>query len=350
MAKRPTLRDVAAQAKVATTTVARVLRNEGYISDETRHRVEEAVRSTGYRVNSLARSLKSDRSFVIGHLLRSTVPNPYYVEVARGVEDHTEERGYTALTYNVHSLADAERRGIETFLGWQADGIIFTTPVEAGNVEFAVERGTRVIQVERPVTLAASRIVVRNGPSAIEALRHLAGLGHRHIAYLGPNPDDPPRLPLSGYVERERFSAYVEVMAAIGASTQGLIRFGENYQNDVASAQGHGFSATLDLLAHYPKLTAIYASNDILAAGAMQAIYQRGLHIPRDISVVGFDDTLAEYVSPLLTTVRLPARRIGMAAAKLLIDQIEGIETADIRELTLDAEFIRRDSTGPARS
>ena len=120
MTKRPTLRDVAAEAGVATTTVTRVINKSGYVAEETRNRVYMALERTGYRVNALARSLKSDRSHVIGHLLKSMLPNPFYIEVARGVEEFAEKRGYTALTYNVQLNPAAERRGIDTFLGWRA--------------------------------------------------------------------------------------------------------------------------------------------------------------------------------------------------------------------------------------
>lgn len=349
MVQRPTLKDVAAAAGVATTTVARVLSKTGYVAEDTRKRVEDALRATGYSVNSLARSLKSERSHIVGHLLRSTVPNPFYVRVARGVEDHVQSRGYTALTYNMQMQDEAERRGIQTFLGWRADAIIITTPMQSSDIEYIVSRGVPVVQVERPLTEKASRVLVRNRTGAEKAMQHLTQLGHRRIAYIGPEP--PPPSEMFGYVERERFESYTGGMAAVGASTTGLVCFGEGYSVDVESAQGHGFMATRSLLNERTRPTAIFAGNDILAAGAMQAIYAAGLRIPDDISIVGFDDTLALYVSPLLTTVRLPARRLGAAAAKMAIDQLERPQPRPAaQELILDSEFIVRDSTGPAPS
>ena len=110
MRKSPTLKDVADEAGVAVTTVARVVNDKGYVAQETREKVMKAVKKTGYRVNSLARSLKSNRSHVIGHLLRSTEPNPFFVKVARGVEEYARGRGYTTLTYNMQGAAEAERR------------------------------------------------------------------------------------------------------------------------------------------------------------------------------------------------------------------------------------------------
>jgi LacI family transcriptional regulator len=350
MGRPPTLRDVAEAAGVTTTTVARVLRATGYVAEETRGRVLEAVERTGYRPNSLARSLKQNRSYVIGHLLKATVPNPFYVEVARGAEEHAITRGYTVLTYNVQHSAEAERRAIDTFLGWRADGLIFSTPTEAANVEYAAARSVPLVQVERPRSLLGHRIVVHNYPSAVAAMQHLVNLGHRRIAYVGARllPEVGPAA-LYGYVERERFEAYRDVMRGVGGLSDDLVLFGDAYQVDRPTAQGHGYEAARTLMARLDRPTAILASNDILAAGALQAIHEAGLWVPEDVSVIGFDDTIAAFLTPLLTTVRLPARHLGSTAARLVIDQIEsGIAAVD-QSLVLEAEFVLRRSTAAPR-
>jgi LacI family transcriptional regulator len=341
-----TLKLVAQTAGVAVTTVTRVLNGTGYVSEDARDKVLKAVAETGYRVNSIARSLKRNRSNIIGHLLRSTIPNPFYVKVARGVEEAARDRGYTVLTYNVQNDPAAERRGIDTFLSWRADGLIFSTPIEADNVGYAVAARVPVVQVERPRSAAGHHITVRNRPAALTAMRHLADLGHRLIAYVGEAPGSQ-RNDLSDYVEQERFGAWREVMGEWGGADGRLVRFGQPYQIDETSAQGHGFTATRDLLAQVPRPTAILCSNDILAAGALQAIQQAGLRVPQDISVIGFDDTLAEYLSPLLTSIRLPARRLGRAAAGMVIDALESDEPLPPARISLDAEFMQRASTGP---
>ncbi len=352
MTKPSTLKDVAEAAGVTTTTVARVLRKSGYVAEETRQRVMKAVEATGYQANSLARSLRQNRSFVIGHLLKSTIPNPFYVEVARGAEEHAGARGYTALAYNIHHDPDAERRAIDTFLGWRADALIFSTPGEKANVEYAASRGVPIVQVERPRALVGHRIVVRNYASAVRAMRHLIELGHRRIAYVGaPLLPEIGEAALFGYVERERFGAYRDVMRSVGAFSEDLVFFGEAYRVDQPTAQGHGYAATRVMLERRDRPTAILASNDILAAGALQAIHEVRLRVPDDLSVIGFDDTLAGFLAPLLTTVRLPARQLGQTAAKLVIDQIEGQGPAGDQDLALEAEFILRRSTAvPAAS
>lgn len=333
---------------MTTTTVVRALKAEGYVADATRARVLAAVAETGYRPNRLARSLRQSRSHVIGHLLKSTVPNPFYVEVARGAEEEARARGYAMLTANVQHDAETERRAVEAFLGWRADGLVFSTPADAANVDHAQALGVPLAQVERPRSLVGHRLVVRNYPSAVQAMRHLADLGHRRIAYVGAEllPETGPAA-LYGYVERERFEAWRDVMQGIGAATGGLAHFGEAYTIDQPTAQGHGYRATRLLLAGPQRPTAILASNDILAAGALQAIHEAGLRCPDDISVVGFDDTLAGFLTPLLTSVRLPARRLGAAAVRMVIDEIEGKGPSG-QHVALDAEFVLRRSTAPA--
>jgi DNA-binding LacI/PurR family transcriptional regulator len=144
-----TIKTVADRAGVATATVARVLHGNGYVADGTREKVMAAVAATGYQINSIARSLKRSRSNVIGHLLQSTVPNPFFVKVARGVEEYAQAAGYTVLTYNVQGDAEAERRGVEVFLGWRVDAMIFTTPIDSQNVDRALSAGVPVAQVAR---------------------------------------------------------------------------------------------------------------------------------------------------------------------------------------------------------
>jgi DNA-binding LacI/PurR family transcriptional regulator len=243
--------------------------------------------------------------------------------------------------------AETERRAVETFLGWRADGLVFSTPADAANVEYAQSLGVPLAQVERPRSLVGHRLVVRNYPSAVAAMRHLVNLGHRQIAYIGAEllPEDGPAA-LYGYVERERFEAWRDVMQDVGAATEGLARFGEAYTIDQATAQGHGYRATKELLQGLNPPTAIMASNDILAAGALQAIHEAGLRCPDDVSVVGFDDTLAGFLAPLLTSVRLPARRLGATAVRMVIDEIEG-KGPPGQNVALDAELVLRRSTAP---
>ncbi len=340
----PTLKHVAEEAGVAVSTVARVINDKGYVAEKTRTKVMRAVETTGYRVNSLARSLKSNRSHVIGHLLRSTEPNPFFVKVARGVEEYARSRGYTTLTYNMHGASEAERMGIETFLNWRADALIFSTPVSQENVRHAVQAGVPIVQVERPRSELGHRITVKNYQGAESAVRHLLELGHSRIAYIGVKPGSQGNR-FADYVEDERFGAFRDVMSGRAGFDENLVRFAKPRSPEHIPGTGHGYQAMKDLLACAHNVSAVLASSDMIAAGVLQAIREQGLSVPGDVSVIGFDDTLSEYLSPLLTTVRLPANELGLTAAKLLIDQLEGKTPSDGQLIELDAELIIRKST-----
>ncbi len=341
MKDRPTIKDVARVAGVGTSTVTRVVHAQGYVAEKTRAAVVAAMEQTGYQVNSLARSLKQRRSFVIGHLLRSTIPNPFYLMVARGVEDEAKTRGYTALTYNVQGAAEAERRGIDTFLNWRADALIFTTPVVAENVDFAFARGVPVVQVERPKSTRAPGITVDNYAGASAAMQHLIALGHRNIAYVG----GLPAAELAGYVEMERIGAYRDAMAAIGGTCEEYFLAGSRYLLDAENSLRPGYDSAVRLLSSARRPTAIQCANDIVAAGVLQAIREAGLSVPEDISVIGFDDTLGHYLAPQLTTVRLPAYELGQTAARMVIDAVEGRKPETPSVPQISAAFVQRRST-----
>jgi LacI family transcriptional regulator len=352
VARSDTIKSIAERAGVATATVARVLHNNGYVAEATRAKVLRAVAETDYRINHIARSLKRNRSNVIGHILKSTVPNPFYVTVARGVEAYCRENSYTVLTYNVEGDVDTERKAVETFLNWRADAIIFTTPTSEANVELALNSSKPVVQVERPQTDRTDRITVDNYHGARAAMQHLLELGHRRIAFVG-QAVDPSLSPLSTYVEAERYGAYRDALVEAGAFDEGLVVFGRAYSLEELDAKlvplGDGYAALRNWIASGRRPTAVVASSDLLAASVLQAAQHSGLSVPGELSVIGFDDTLATFLSPLLTSVRLPSYEIGRAAARLAITRLgAAVEASPPVEEKLQATLVRRASVGPA--
>jgi DNA-binding LacI/PurR family transcriptional regulator len=349
--KRHTIKSVAAQAGVATATVARVLHNNGYVAEATRERVLKAVAESGYSINHIARSLKRSRSNIVGHILKSTVPNPFYVTVARGVEAYCRENGYTALTYNVEGDLEAERKAVETFLSWRADAIIFTTPTAVQNVELALNSGKSVVQVERPQTDRTDRITVDNYHGARAAMLHLLDLGHRRIGFVGPQPD-PAVNPLAKYVELERYGAFRDTLSEAGLFDESLVAVGRSYALEELEAVKRPLSDGYRALQSWADAdnvpTAVFASSDFLAAGILQAAGVLGLNVPRDLSVIGFDDTLSTFLSPLLTSVRLPAYELGRTAARLAIGRLSGNREAAPVEEKLSATLVERASVGAA--
>lgn len=349
MKRNATLNDVAFKAGVSTATVARVVHKRGYVSEDTRARVLLAIKAVDYRSNSLARSLKQSRTRVIGQVLQSTFPNTFYVQVALGAERLATELGYSLLTYNVQGDAGAEKKAVEAFLSWRVDAILFITPIDSANVNLSLSAGVPAVQVERPVLETCDHVLVDNYVGARAAMDHLIGFGHRRIAFVGQDPSAQASS-ISAYVERERFKAYQDALASLGVATdKQLISLGNYYTLRDRSANEDGYRATQRFLAIDEPPTAIFASSDILAAGVIQCLYSRGLNVPGQVSVVGFDDTYAAFVTPMLTTVRLPMEELGKVAMELVIGRVEGQYVQEEPQMRrFPTKLIIRDSTGPA--
>lgn len=345
MARPTTLIEVAELAGVSTATVARVLKNNGYVSAKARASIEDALRATGYRPNAMARGLRQQRSFTIGHIVTAVTSNPFFVNVAHGAEDEAFASGFKTLLFNHNSSKERERAGIESFMEQRVDAVLFTTAIAADDVMLLMKAKIPVVQIERRATLEAPSVTVDNEVGALEAMEHLARLGHKRIAFIGGMPDLPDR-----QVERERESAYRIGLANAGLPwTETYVRFGE-YYSTIDGSGADGYRHTRDFLA-LPKTqrpTAIFATCDILAAGALQAIYEAGLRVPEDISLIGFDDTLAVNLTPSLTTVAQPMEELGRKAFAMALAMIEG--EASPEPVRLPSKLVIRHSvTAPGR-
>ena len=350
MRKKATLRDVAQIAGVSTATVARVLHNNGYVANETRIAVERAVEQTGYRLNLLARNLRQQRTNVIGHILYAIAPNPFYAQVALGVEQEAFSHGYSVLAFNVQGHPERERIGVETLIARQVDAILFTTPAAASNVQLALDSGRPVVQVERPTGVRTSCVLVDNYAGSVMAVEHLIELGHNAIAFIGASyRHDLSKA--SQLVDERRHIGYLDTMHKHGIPVQDRwVRLGRHYSIEGRGSPGDGYRFTGEFLDAPVRPTAIFGSSDFLAAGAYQAIYERGLRIPQDISVVGYDDTLGEYLAPPLTTVAQPMSEIGAVACRLAIMELANGSTGthEVHVRSLSVQWVGRASTGPA--
>jgi LacI family transcriptional regulator len=345
------LKDVAARAGVSTATVARVIHDNGYASAEARERVFAAIRESGYRLNTVAQGLRRQRTVTLGHILNGILPNPFFAEVAIGVEHAAAEAGYNVLIFNARDDADRERSGVETLLARRVDGIIFTTAPRAENVRMALEAGVPCVEVEKPLCDEADAVVVDNYAGAYAAVEHLLGLGHREIGYIGEPVGPRPGAPDDRVdrVVKERFEAYQDALASAGLPVnESQVVLGDYSHDPGWSDLRTGAEYAERLLGQAPELTAVFAASDVLAAGALQAFYARRLRVPDQMSLVGFDDTFAKHLAPPLTTVRQPMFEMGARAADLVVRAAsEGRPERPARE-TCAAQLIVRGSTGPA--
>jgi LacI family transcriptional regulator len=345
MSKSATLMGVAEHAGVSTATVARVLKKNGYVKEETRKRVEEAIRQTGYRLNGVARGLRTNRSMTIGNFLRSTTHNPFFAEIARGIEDEALRNDHTVILLNMEASRERERLGVERLIERRVDAMIFTYALDVESLDIAAAAGIPTVQVERVLDRPTSAVVVDNAAGSIQAVEHLVHLGHRRIGFIGADPVLYRALGVPNSVEEERLAGYRQGLQAAGIGyADDIVFLGRYFAADKEPITAWGQMGMRHLLQAEQRPTAVLITSDVLAAGALQVAYEVGLRVPDDISIVGFDATIGRFLSPALTTVSHPLREMGKVACELALAAIAG-DTAP-RVVRLQTKLEIRGSTG----
>lgn len=334
MANRANIKDVAQRAGVSISTVSRVVNGGDYpVKAETREKVQEAVRELGFRPNDLARGLLSRKSRTIG-LVIPDISNPYYPELALGVETTAAEHGYSVVFCNTGRSVEKLEQYVDVLLQKRADGIILagggTQSKQASQVLSDFELAVALVGRH---SLPFPSVQIDNRKAAKEATSHLLDLGHRKVAFIS----GPPSLTSA----QDRLFGYREAMTERGIELDDRLVHEGDFQTH------SGYSAAMTLLQGEPRPTAIFAANDRMALSAISAAVDLGFNVPRDLCVVGFDDTeLASQIRPSLTTVAVPAYEMGKSVMKLLLDELNGEEVT--QPVWLPAELVVRESTGPA--
>ncbi len=341
----PTIVDIARQIGVAPMTVSRVINESGYVSEAMRQRVQAAVTEMNYRPNVLARSLKRQRTQVIGILLPD-IANPFSAELVRGIQEVLLARSYTSFIGTTERSTQREQAELRALFDLRADGIIVATrETKKGNDYLLKLTENRLPMAVVGRTLnhpQVDRVTADHWQGAYEAVEHLIALGHRRIGYVGVQPINGGGLRrYQGYLDAMRdHQLKIDERIIVGPAEQA----GPGY-----STQDDGYAATNRLLKIKQRPTAIVARNDFTAIGAMCAIRDAGLRIPEDMAVVGFDNVpLAAYTAPPLTTVDQPTAEQGRQAATLLLERIEGDRARERREINLACHLVIRASTQPA--
>ena len=338
---------VAQHAGVSTATVARVLKSEGYVSEETRRRVESAIKATSYRTNAFARGLRTNRSLMIANFLQATTRNPIFAEIARGVEEEALLNGYTVILLNVEGSRERERVGVERMIERRVDAMIFTHAVDAAHLDMVMAAEIPIVQVERLLDRPTSAVSVDNYSGCLDAIKHLTKLGHRRIGFIGGDPAIyGPTGPTPRSIEQERLEGYRDALRIAGLGIDpDLIVLARYLHPTEGSPTAYGQQGMRTLLSLQDRPTAALVTADVLVAGALQEAYRAGLRIPEDMSVIGYDNSIAPYLAPVLTTVSQPMRAMGKAACALALSAIKGDGAP--RTITFKAELQVRESTGP---
>lgn len=338
---RVTIQDIAQQAGVSKMTVSKVLNSQGSISDATRERVLKLARELGYVRNFAAHSLKGGRTNVLGMLV-ANIGDLYFAEMVRGASDGARSVGKDLLLLSPGAATNSaeEQRRVSRLAAGMADGLLIALPRSSHDFLQAVHRaGTPVVLLNdvHPGDVLPT-VNAENYHGAFSAVEYLLDLGHIRIAFIGGDPR-------SGQSQiRQR--AYRDAGAARS------LKFPVAYTRAGDFTAHSGYEQALSLLALPQPPTAIFAANDSMAQGVVDAVRERGQHVPNDVSVVGFDDLTAAQIYPPLTSVRHSLYDLGYQGA-LLLDELIVIPGDYTGRKTLHrelpSELVIRQSTAAPR-
>ncbi|MGV8050600.1 MAG: LacI family DNA-binding transcriptional regulator [Anaerolineaceae bacterium] len=328
-----TIKDVARVAQVSITTVSHVINETRFVETETKERVLAAMKQLGYQPNSLARSLRSGVTKMLG-LIVPDASNLFFAEIARKIEDIGFRQGYSVVLCNSDNDPNKQKTYVNTLIEKRVDGVIFiSSGSEPDDLMHLVENQIPVVVADRDVPLELADVVlVDNKQAGYEATQHLVELGHRIIACItGPNNLSPSAQRFEGFRQclfENRIPVY-EYLFETG---------------DFGSQSGK--EAMLRILSNPTKPTAVFIMNDMMAIGAIAAARSIGFSIPKDLSIIGFDDIqLDSVVSPALTTMAQPVNEMAIQATTLLLDRLNGSRKERNQRMILQAHLVERDST-----
>jgi LacI family transcriptional regulator len=334
--KRPTQSDVAARAGVSQTTVSYVINNSDIsIPEATRQRILVAMEELGYVPNRAARSLRSNKTFTIATII-TDITNPFYPAFQRGIQDVTRRYDYDLILYNTDEQEIEEKRYLRSLEERQADGaIVVLFHHNHHELRPLLERGVHLVALvsgpQEVGDLPLDTIYIDNSAAAYKAVCYLADQGHSRIGMVAGSVGTPPRL--------SRIQGYQLALASHHLPLDETIIWGGEF-----TEQG-GYESMKQLLSLSPRVTAVFAANDLMAIGAMIAIREAGLSIPEDIAVVGFDDIpAARLISPPLTTITQFEQQLGQRAAEMLFERMKGTVTGEGRSVEMPFELIIRQS------
>ncbi len=313
MTRRPKIKDIAQRLGVSPATVSRALADSPLVAEPTRKRVQEIAEELNYRPNVSARNLRTQRAMAVLMVVRDVV-NPFYLDILKGVEATARAAGYSVLMGNTENDADREDEYFDMLYDGHADGMILMTGKLPTRHREAAKKGSHlpiVVALELIEGCALPHLQIDNEGAAKGAVRHLIEIGHRRIAHItGPIPE---------VMSVRRLAGYRAAMAEAGLPAP------EDYVAEGNFSLLSGRLAARKLFSLPEPPTALFVANDEMAFGAIHELRQQGLDVPRDVSVVGFDDIfLSDVFSPPLTTVSQPRVEVGRLAMTMLLDILAG--------------------------
>jgi len=327
-----TIKDIAEETGVSYATVSRALNNKYGVKPGTREKILAVARARGYTPNGIARGLVRKQTHSIG-LIIPDISNPFFPQVASGVEDGAREKGYSVFLCNTNYESDQEARYLQLLIEKRVDGIILASGCQASDTINPLLMGSIPIVslCTRFENVKNSFVVIDNERGGFIATKHLIEQGYPTVGYIGTHGD--------GISEGERFKGYLQALEKFNIPFDDRFVFSGDLKRET------GYKITKRLIAgqHFPR--ALFVENDLMALGAIQGIKESGRRVPEDIAVVGFDDiAFASFPEIGLTTVRQPKYEMGKLAADILLDSIIK-PTREAKKHILEPKLIVRTSS-----
>ena len=329
MSKRVSIKDIAELAGVSHSTVSRALHGRGRMSDETRTRIVALAEDVGYTPDALARGLVRGETHTVGVVV-TTIADPFVVQIVDGIEDAAQEAGYSVFLSASHSDPEREISVVETFRQRRVDAVIVTSSrVGALYSDILRDFGAPIVLINNMQEGKYLFSVAADDVSGAQmAVEHLLALGHRRIGYIGS-----AERPISS---QRRWQGVLQAFSQFGIDPIPELTVAPQEETDLEV----GRSGLVELLAHAP--SAIFVYNDMTAIGVMLAAREREIDIPRQLSLVGFDDIqAARFVTPALTTIQQPRKAMGRAAMEMTLSLLQGEEASNI---SMACRLVQRDS------
>ncbi len=329
----PTILDVAQRAGVSKSLVSMVTRGEGGVSEEKRRAILEAIDELDYRPNAMARGLVQRQTRILGVMV-SDLQNPFFAAVVSGIQERADEHGFRVLITSGDRTPSVEESAMENLLELRVDGLILASPRVSDEVIAHAARSVPVVVLNRDTTDDNSDSVTNdNIAGAHLAIEHFVSFGHRRIAFIEGG---------AGAGARSRYEGYLRAMCEFGLDDEMVTVEGRHTEEG-------GYQGAMELLKMRVLPTAVFASNDLCAIGAMNAFEEAGLNIPDDLSLVGYDNNrMAALRHISLTTIDQPGDDMGRSAVDRLLERIDGDRT-EPRHDVVAPSLVVRSTTGPPR-
>lgn len=332
--RRPSIQDVARLCGVAPSTVSNALSGRRYVSEETRQRVLAAAEQLGYRANTLARSLRMQRSWTIG-LVIANINNPFYPDIARGIEDIAAKQSWNLILCNTDYQLGRQEQALRALLDRSVDGVILASHPNDSQIEQLVKSSVPYVLLNKGHgAISGDYVGIDNEKGAMLATEHVIGLGHKRLAFIcGHKESDAADHRLDGFIKT-------------------VIKHGLTVPDSRIAPGAFDFDsgrlAAERILREPDRPTAVIAASDMMALGVIGAAMDAGLKVPEDLSVVGFDDILMARMPGIqLTTVHVAKWQLGASAARFLLERIQGQAPEAYRERIYDVELVVRNTTAP---